>query len=252
MRAAVPAFCFVLTSSGFGKTQLAFSIFELPVIYLTCPYGGARNQQNIYDYFWSLSALMKKCVSLDITKLLVKGGDQIKHKERLALFSTSKLIEHLENNEEFFTLRFFDWLFCQIKGKCGVLDPRELTSSRIIKPISVGCFTPNRESIVFLDEFYGLSDEDNYSLAFLRNILRLLKIRTTVMGTNTSAYNLFTNSSRFSGSDDRPPWVYIWSSLPAYSSVKFGMIDSLLHTSKISYPQQSLFFTVLRDVFASE
>ena len=194
-----PPFCFILASSGFGKSQFPFALVNQKILYIPLALS-----QDIYKTFSALALLFQECVLKDISLYFPDSPTETWP------YSCSKL--DLIMNKKLFTIGAFYAIFRQMKDY-GVFDPRKLVMTTQIVPMYAHALT--EKYIVFLDEF-SPALFTNEQLQFFRNVCRLLRIPLIVMGTNSSAANMFNYSpgaSRYGSSK----WVFIWRHLPQYA-----------------------------------
>lgn len=219
----IPPFCFILASSGLGKTQLVFSLkHHTKVIYIPMAPKLTGRRQPIYEYFLPLYEILREALERDLIILARKSLS------RGALMN----IEHL-SKDELLDLVNFDYLrthngikFNTLGLLCGILSAPNFWSG-VFDPYSIkdlpipllnlqecGQF---ELPIVFLDEFnVSGSYYDTALMVLARNLFRAAKVRTVVMGTDANASNLFRLGRSMSRSDSLHVWVYIWTALPPY------------------------------------
>lgn len=240
-RSINPPFSFVIGSSGLGKTQLAFSLYEERVIYVpvsTC------TGQLIYAYFSNFYVYLRECILKDLKTLTVRNM-------KISVSSCSMAdvsMENIRNASVFgfnsFTAGFLIECLTSMKHDgghwAGSYDISRLpdfyyTEAPLAKLLEVS------EHIVFiLDEFYA-ENLEKVIITFLRNLLRLCRFRVVVMGTHCCAANMFSkvvaNSSQGSVSyQDGAIWCYIWHALPKSSPKMHLEIEGIGRRLASVYP----------------
>ena len=221
---------FILSSSGFGKSLLPFSLVEFPIIYFSADLNtDAAHQQAIYGYFQELKDLFFECLLQDLVAICPSYENTISREnlcenEVYKTFSTD--IISVCSIRKTLKKSFVVGLLLQIINQAnkrnwrGIIDPALLTLDPI-EAISVSAFrnfTIDSLPLVFLDEFYTKNTLHLFHITFLRNLLRTFQFRVIIAGTNSNAANLINTGTGASRSDGAAPWVYIWTKLPNYTN----------------------------------
>jgi uridine kinase len=195
-------FISISSSSGTGKTQSAFTIYEAfkenaDVFYfVVSPLD--ENSQTIYRVFEEPSKLLMKCVYADLE--LIKSKASGIRDAHLPL-SISDL-----KNMKLYSYGFIDALlrrgFSCTDSIC-ILPTSNTNISNLLK---------ERNAVVILDEFMPFNDENIGYLRLLRNVVRSVYFKVVCMGTHSATSNLieFAKQSR----SNVHPWCFLFTKLP--------------------------------------
>ena len=83
-----------------------------------------------------------------------------------------------------------------MKDKLCVLSPLDITTPvKIRRKTMTDLWKVENLPLVFIDKFYTSKGLPEICLMFLRNSIRLLRVRLVVMGTNMLAANMFTTAA---------------------------------------------------------
>jgi len=189
---AWPFVC-IIESSGCGKTQLAFSApTDCKVLYVPM-ITKSTYMQPIYKNFVALAALFTDCLKSD-------WGDSASEKG----VDTDSVMQKLEGRDagSWYLLGLLDAL----NDHLGCF-PSAILSAGTISPVAMTfeAFTKAREGADGKDKWanvFAFIDEAQHlerDTCILRNVLRILRIRTILMSTHSSVAN-FVEQSRLGAS----------------------------------------------------
>jgi hypothetical protein len=250
-----PPFVFVIASSGIGKTQLAFSLFEFRVLYIPLVYNS--DSQKIYNYFAGFWDQLRNAILLDRrSNALVLN--------QLEDVSLAKLMFLIQSRKLSYTAGFLIAAMSFMKGDNtwnGVYDVSKLPSKfeYTAEPLNELNNVSSTESdiIIVLDEFFAAKYTDSVSLAFLRNIFRACRFTVVIMGTHSNALNMVTKSAGVSsigsGSDiPDPTWCYVWHALPETSEKLRTSIQKISYEIAMKFPSLEDTLETLNSLIATE
>jgi hypothetical protein len=129
-----PAFCFILASSGFGKSQFPFALVRRPILYIPL-----SSSQDIYAHFSYLTSLFHACVVKDIN---IHFPEKPIHPWPYSCSQLTFIV-----TKPLYTIGALYTIFSQMKDTLGVFDPTKIEIPSEIVPMSSTCLS--EKHIVF-------------------------------------------------------------------------------------------------------
>ena len=226
VKSRFPSFFMVIASSGLGKTQLPFCILNQDILYIPL-----FNNQSIYKFFSPFTNILLEAIKRDFGILF--PSDKTPQRGKLSC----RALEESLKKEKLYTYGFLFSLFELMKDKLCVLSPLDITTPvKIRRKTMTDLSKLENLPLVFIDEFYTSEGLPEIYLIFLRNSIRLLRVRLVVMGTNMSAANMFTTAASCSRKEEDDIWVHLWHLLPNYSMERQSFLCSLHEKLAIRTP----------------
>ncbi|TMW57025.1 hypothetical protein Poli38472_002950 [Pythium oligandrum] len=196
------------SSSGTGKTQMAFNLMaheDLEVYYLVHDQQPIR--QKVYSAVATRSNTFKKCVKKDMP--YIDDGAIV------AISSMGSL----------YTFAFIWALLTGASSVSGGKTRSEVEEALRSKTES------GKIVVVFLDKFPALGNQEDerkvFMLRFIQNVFRAFGIVVIMSATNGTARNLITTGSH-SRSDSKALWCIMFPSLPSFQDPSVELIPSEL------------------------
>jgi hypothetical protein len=248
-----PPFVFLESSSGRGKTQMAFSLKaffkkyhpDIKVLYLLCQ-PTKSNSQAIYRTFESVTNAFLQCAEADLQKACQESNYM------------DKLQGIFLRNSALSLFGFFEYMFQELKGEFPF---QKISNRNVIERKRGGDLVDRlKESfvppVVILDEFLPWNLRETASqeakdrlkarMILLRGVFRCLGCAVMVMGTNSKAANLKHSSSISRSSGEVPTWCLIRSNFPKPIFFNLGSPSDLQFCNLLQHSRPLFGHTLLK------
>lgn len=205
-------FFYIASSSGTGKTQMAFNLMEaakdqFKVIYLLGT-GPGDNDQEIYKGFSKISGIFNHLCQEEFKIFSTTGNLDAANLSTIPL-SIFALLNKLQK---------FDF-YNRKEDVIGFNPIEKITGDKV--------FPRGHKVVIILDEFPKIQDNENY-LRFMRNVLRATNSVVILMGTNSSGGNMLRSSEKSRDSKNvYGSWCQFITRLPPVSKQSLSLSSSL-------------------------
>ncbi|EGZ29156.1 hypothetical protein PHYSODRAFT_294437 [Phytophthora sojae] len=187
------------SSSGMGKTQMAFNLMardDIDVFYIVCDVVDV-NVQYVYTAFRTRSIVFGQCVSKDTEdKKKMKSGD----------------VSEIEATGELQTYALICALLTGSETMAETATRGEVEETLIAWKKRA----PGKQCAIFLDEFPREEPSRIIQFRFMRNVFRSFRLPVILSSTNGTARNLINYGQQSRGRDDKTLWCVVLTKFPRF------------------------------------
>jgi hypothetical protein len=212
LKQVITPFLFFESSSGMGKTQMAFNLMahaqsdvncrSVHYLLMTSP---TEISQTIYKPYSAIITCFKDCYDRDMK--LVGDSVSIQELSVRSLYTFGFIKALLEGYFQTYYI-----LFCSLSSETGKVSIVQCFSEAITNKFKDSLKKP----IFILDEFPKSDNENKSKLHFCRNVFRALHLPLIIMGTNARSPNLISDVYESRSETNTFDWCYLFDLFPPF------------------------------------